>query len=280
METLLHEPILDLVAEHTRIRNLLSLALRFVSSKNFLIDDRKWLEGIIRFARLYADRFHQGKEEDLLFQVNDSSHAIIRTLVGEHQCIREHLHLAEEGLRTGNAGMIEEGFSLYADSMSTHMSREEEILFPSLDRSMTDEQKAELTKGFDRLDSREGSPLEADLDLFAESAENHLMHVKSDTYPFTSSREKTVERLVNDPATSISHVILPAGESVEGHKTAASVYFIITHGMLAIRHSPAQEEKHVQGHVIHLPPDTWMELRNDGPGTLEMFVVRAPNPGS
>ncbi len=276
METLLHEPILDLVAEHARISNLLSLALRFVCRKNFRVDDRKWLDGIVRFARLYADHFHQGKE-DLLFHMNDSSHAIIRTFVEDHQSIRGYLHLADEGLCTGNAGMVEEGFTLYAGLMRTHMCREEEILFPLLDCSMTDEQKAELTEGFDRMDSREGSALEADLDLFAESAENHLMHVKFDTYPFTSSREKTVERLVDNPATTISHVILPAGESVEGHKTAVSIYFIITHGMLSVRHSPAQEEKHVQGHVIHLPPDTWMELRNEGPGTLEMFVVRAPN---
>ena len=279
MEIMLHEPILDLVAEHARIRNLLSLAFRFVSRKNFQIEDRTWLEGIFGFARLYADRFHQGKEEDLLFQTNVSSHDIIRILIEEHQCIRENLHLAEEGLNSGNARMIQKGFSLYAGLMSTHMSREEETLFPVLDRSMTEEQKAQLTEGFDRLDSRVGSALEADLDLFVESAENHLMHVKFDTFPFISSREKTVERLVTDPATTISHIILPAGESVEGHKTVDNVYFIITHGMLSVRHSPTQEEKHVQGHVIHLPPDTWMELRNDGPGTLEMFVVRAPNPG-
>lgn len=272
------DPILDLVVEHARIQNLMSLAPRFISRKNFWGEDRTWVEGIIRFARLYADHFHHGKEEDILFRMADSSHAIIQIMLKEHQLAREHLNLADEGLITGDAEKLEQGLARYIDLLRTHIRREDDILYPWLDRTLTEDQKSELTERFDRLDTREGSALEADLDLFAESAEKHLLHVKSDTYPFTSSREKTMERLVSHPNAAISHMILPAGESVEGHKAGTNVYFIITHGMITVRHSQTQEEKYVQGHVIHLPPDTWMELRNEGPGQLEMFIVRAPNP--
>jgi hemerythrin-like domain-containing protein len=273
-------PIMDLVAEHARIQRMISLIPRFLARGDYWDDDRKWLEGIIRFIRLYADRFHHAKEEDLLFKAAGSEHAIIKAMVGEHQLGREYISLADAGLSAGDAEKLETGFNRYVDLLLAHIRHEDEILFPWLDHSLSMEQKEELTESFDRLDTREGSALEADMDIFIESAENHMVHVKSDVYFFTSSRDRTIERLVNDPATSISHIILPAGGSVAGHKTTTGVYFILIRGVMTVRYSPMQEEKHVQGHIVHMPPDTWMELRNEGPGTFEAFVVRAPNPDS
>ncbi len=271
------EPILQLMAEHDRILRMLDLVPRILARDSFWGEDRTLLDGFIRHSQQYSDRFHHAKEEDILFKMVDGNLAIIQAMLSDHTSGRNLIKLADEGLRTGDPEKISNGISKYAELLRSHIRRENDIAYPWLDRTISSEQKSQLMERFDRLDTREGSNLEAAMDAFIESAEQQLLVVKSTIYPFTSSREKTIERLVAHPNAAISHMIIPAGEKVDGHKTTTNVYFIITHGMVTVRHSDSQEVKHVQGTIVHLPPETWMELRNDGPGIFEMFVVRAPN---
>jgi len=271
------DPILQLIVEHERVLRMLNLVPQILARDSYRGEDRAVLEDFIHHSHHYADRFHHGKEEDILFKMTDSSLAIVQAMLADHASARAYLKMAEDGLHGGDTEMTAEGLRKYADLMRNHIRRENDIMFPWLDRTITAEQKSELMEKFDKVDTREGSNLEAEVDAFIETAEQKLLSVKSTIYPIAATRERTIERLVDHPHAAISHIILPAGDMVEGHMANTHVYFIITHGMVTVRHSQTQEEKYVQGNIVHLPPDTWMELRNDGPGTFEMFVIRAPN---
>lgn len=274
----LAEPLQELIVEHERIQRLLNLIPSLLSRNDWWGDDRSLANGIIHFAHAYADRFHHMKEEEILFRLPQGSHPFLQAMISEHATGRELLRQADEGLRFDDADRLESGLKKYLELQRGHMRRESGILYPWFNRTLTEEQFAEITERFDLLDTREGSSLEGEVDAFIESSEKALLNVKPVIHPYSALREKLVERLVKNADVAISHMILPAGEAVEGHRAATHVYFIITHGMVTVRHSESQEEKYVQGTIVHLPPDTWMELRNEGPGTFEMFVVRAPNP--
>ncbi len=274
----LAEPLRELITEHERITRLLGLIPGLLARNDLRGTDRPLADDLIRYARAYTDRFHHMKEEEILFRLPQGAHPFLQAMIAEHATGRDLLRQAEEGLRSGEVEQLESSLSAYLDLQRDHMRRESSILYPWFSRTLTEEQLAEITERFDLLDTREGSSLEGEVDAFIESSEKALLVVKPVIHAFSSMREKTVERLVRNADVAISHMILPAGEAIEGHRANTHVYFIITHGMVTVRHSDTQEEKYVQGTVVHLPPDTWMELRNEGPGTFEMFVVRAPNP--
>ena len=274
----LAEPLRELIVEHERIQRLLGLIPRLLARNDPWGADRALADGVIHYAHAYTDRFHHMKEEEILFRLPQGAHPFLQAMITEHATGRDLLREADEGLRFGDAERLETGLGRYLELQRDHMRREDSILYPWFSRTLSDEQLAEITERFDLLDTREGSSLEGEVDAFIESSDKALLVVKPVIHAFSVLREKTVERLVKNADVAISHMILPAGESIEGHRAATHVYFIITHGMITVRHSDAQEEKYVQGTIVHLPPDTWMELRNEGPGTFEMFVVRAPNP--
>lgn len=274
---LLSEPLQELIIEHDRILRLLTLVPRLQTRNDWWGDDRGIADGLLNLTRRYVNHFHHVKEEEILFRMVEGNHPFVQAMKAEHVADLALLKMADDGIRFGDGDKVDRGFREHMTLMRAHMLRENEVLFPWFDKVLTNEQKASLTEQFDRLDTREGSSLEGEIDAFLETAERTLSFIKPVIHPFSNQRVKTVERLIKHPDVAISHLILPAGESVDGHCTATNTWFVITHGMITVRHSEAQEEKYVQGTIVHLPANTWMELINEGPGTFEMFVVRAPN---
>lgn len=274
----LAEPLRLLMAEHDRQRKLLALFPRMLARQDPFGRDRELLLDGIAHARRYADRFHHTKEEDILFPMPSGSHPFIAAMTAEHATARDLLKKAEQAMQGKDPDALSLVLDRYVDLMRQHMRREDDVLFPWFQQVLDEESLAAALEQFDKLDTKLGSTLEGELDAFIEVAETRLAVVHPVIHTYSVSREKTVERLFQRPDVAISHMVLPAGESVEGHRTNTDVYFIITHGMVTVLHSDSQQEKYIQGTVVHFPPETWLDMRNEGPGTFEMFVVRAPNP--
>lgn len=89
-------PIGPLMIEHRLIERMIALMKKAMQkAENTKRVDPKFIENSIRFIRDYADRYHHGKEEDILFRelkqkpISEEHKKILQELVEEHKWGRE-----------------------------------------------------------------------------------------------------------------------------------------------------------------------------------------------
>lgn len=98
-------------------------------------------------------------------------------------------------------------------------------------------------------------------------------------YSFTKSKEKCIEKLIDDDVAAINHIILPFGESVPEHDSNSHVYLIITKGTMSVclNHQPTHE--YSEGIILAIPFQTHMKISNNTQDSvLEFFILKAPSP--
>lgn len=124
----------------------------------------KILADLLEFFRLFADRCHHGKEEELLFPLLEKkgmprSGGPIGVMLMEHDhgrgCVRE---MAQEGERyaSGNedAGMQWATTALrYTDLLREHIAKENQVLFVMAERMLSDAEQMELARAFEEVES-------------------------------------------------------------------------------------------------------------------------------
>lgn len=89
---------------------------------------------------------HLGWEETILFPLFEQKTGqtgLIRTLLAEHQEIRERLEALNAKLEQGDAGDSSDE-QMLVEELGGHNAREEYALYPELDRLLSDEEKARL----------------------------------------------------------------------------------------------------------------------------------------
>ncbi|HWQ03676.1 MAG TPA: hemerythrin domain-containing protein [Candidatus Nitrosotenuis sp.] len=118
------------------------------------------LDGLLEFFRLFADRCHHGKEEDLLFPKlqekgmprnmgpigvmlieHDQGRALVRQM---QQAALEY----QQG-RSGAASRWAEAARGYIALLREHIYKENQILFVMAERMLTDEEQRELSARFE-----------------------------------------------------------------------------------------------------------------------------------
>lgn len=99
------------------------------------------------------------------------------------------------------------------------------------------------------------------------------------TYTFALTDDKLIERLVDDPAMAINHMVLPGGGSIPEHMANTNIYLIILRGEISIRLNDSLDKRFIKGSIVSIPEGTRMQLTNQGSEPYEMFVVRVPNKG-
>jgi hemerythrin-like domain-containing protein len=134
-------PIKMLVDEHTNIKYVLGAIPGTVQ----LIKENR-PEGLalakkaIEFIRNYADKFHHAKEEEILFKLFDETTDIIATMNKEHEIGRSHVRAAAGAIDKMDLAGIEEHLTAYAALLAEHIRKEDEVLYPWMDRALTDSQ--------------------------------------------------------------------------------------------------------------------------------------------
>ncbi len=164
-------PLQSLVDEHKAIKRWLFLIPSVVSALNKGATD-VWpiVEGGASLMKEYADRLHHAKEEEILFSYVDRSSEIIQVMCQDHVHGREHRRMISEAILGQKSVQAAEHLMAYCELLTAHIKREDEILFPWVDRSLSMSQVGELHGLFTGVDAKAAEEVRKHMD-FLKSAE-------------------------------------------------------------------------------------------------------------
>jgi len=153
-------PMKKLVDEHVLIKRWIALIPQLLERLDVdFPEDREILFKGIDFIRSYADKFHHAKEEDILFKYFDESSDILRTMLDDHTKGRSHVRaLAEAVERRDKQGIIEH-LNAYRELLTEHIKKEDEILYPWMDRNLSVPQVGALYSKFNEVDEIGGNEI-------------------------------------------------------------------------------------------------------------------------
>ena len=159
-----------LVAEHDLILRMLAVLQR-VAEKIEAGDtvEAGDLDKMVDFIRMFADRCHHGKEEDLLFEAMveaglPRSGGPIAVMLAEHDQGRTYVRemaAAAAAYRAGEAqagSRFAAGASEYVDLLTEHIHKENHILYPMADRLLAREKQEQLLGLFGKVETERLGP--------------------------------------------------------------------------------------------------------------------------
>lgn len=136
------KPTDQLMDEHTTIKTMTSIlqavAARLESGHDV---DAGHMESMVEFIRLFADRYHHGKEEDLLFAAMEDAGipregGPIAVMLQEHDVGRGYVRGMSDAIAAYKAADkraardIASNARAYAELLTDHIAKENEILYP------------------------------------------------------------------------------------------------------------------------------------------------------
>lgn len=149
------EPIQRLVDEHKLIKVFLALVPSLCDRVNADLEGSRELiaEGV-DFIKQFADKFHHAKEEDILFAYAKGNSDIINVMLEDHKKGRYYAKSILLGLEMGDPSFVTYSLKHYRELLSEHIKKEDEILYPWIEKGMSKEQIDELQKSFDESDAK------------------------------------------------------------------------------------------------------------------------------
>ncbi len=150
-------PMQLLVNEHVVIKRWLALIPSVVENIDLTTDEGVQIivEGI-DLIRSYADRLHHAKEEDIIFTYFDNSEKIFQVIYEDHRIARNHVREMLAAIEKKDVSSLSQHLTAYAILLAEHIKKEDEILFPWLDRQLTDDQIIALAEQFKLADKQIG----------------------------------------------------------------------------------------------------------------------------
>lgn len=118
---------------------------------------------IIDFIKVFADKCHHGKEEDILFPAM-VNHGIpneggpVAVMLNEHQLGRDLIKSLSSSFENFNAGNKTATKGIISSSMSyvhllrNHIEKENNILFMIADRALNDDEQSQIFEAFEKLE--------------------------------------------------------------------------------------------------------------------------------
>ncbi len=148
-------PLQSLVDEHKLIKRWLALIPAIVEDLDLTSTAKcQVIENGIDLIRLYADRRHHGKEEDILFTYFDDTADIFRVIYEDHRRARALVQEMVVALDEKNCKSLSSSLLEYASLLTEHIHKEDEVLFPWLDSKLTEKEKTELATRFAKSDRK------------------------------------------------------------------------------------------------------------------------------
>jgi len=131
--------------------------------------DAAHLEQAVDFLRTFADKCHHGKEEDLLFAEMEKAGipqqgGPIAVMLAEHTTGREYVKGLAEAVARYGAGdkaavpAIVQNARNYVALLRAHIDKEDNILYPIADRTLTEEQQERLLECFEDVERERIGP--------------------------------------------------------------------------------------------------------------------------
>lgn len=173
-------PIKRLVDEHTLIKRLLALIPKIISDLDVRSkEDRQLILNCVDFIRSYADRYHHAKEEEILFKYFDEDQDIIKSMLKDHETGRNHVKSIIEAVERQNRLTIAEHLNGYKELLSEHIKKEDEILYPWMDRNLSMTQVGELFTQFNGADKKIGEAVPQRSEKFIQELEKKLQKINN-----------------------------------------------------------------------------------------------------
>jgi hemerythrin-like domain-containing protein len=152
------EPIQKLVNEHTLIKRLLALIPDLCDRVNKdLESNREIVLQSVEFIKQFADKFHHAKEEDVLFAYAKGNTDIVNVMLEDHKKGRYYVKSVLLGLETGDASFITYSLKHYRELLTEHINKEDEILYPWIEKGMSVYEIDELEIKFEEIDLKFGN---------------------------------------------------------------------------------------------------------------------------
>ena len=131
--------------------------------------DSQHLEQIVEFIRVFTDRCHHGKEEDLLFPAMEAAGVPneggpIGVMLREHDLGRTHVKGMSEAVAQYKAGVhnvtsaIVQNARNYIALLDQHIVKENDILYPIANMHLSPKEQASLLEGFERVERERIGP--------------------------------------------------------------------------------------------------------------------------
>jgi hemerythrin-like domain-containing protein len=150
-------PIKKLVDEHLVIKKLVALIPEIIKSLDLeSAPGRETISNSLDFIRNYADKYHHAKEEEILFKYFDENLDILDVMHQDHETARGHVRAIGEGLDKKDKPAVAEHLASYHELLKEHIKKEDEILYPWIDRNLSDTQVGELYAKFNKVDEEFG----------------------------------------------------------------------------------------------------------------------------
>jgi len=161
------EPTTQLKAEHDSVK----LALRILGVMCNRLESgqetkSKYIDELLQFLRVFADRFHHGKEEDILFRIMQEGTArdegpigevMVCVAIMEHFVGRDYIKDIGEALAKYKSGdhrasaRIIESSRNYIELLTQHIDKEDNILYPMADKHLSTEKQRKLAQEFETV---------------------------------------------------------------------------------------------------------------------------------
>lgn len=120
---------------------------------------------LVDFIRQYADRYHHGKEEDVLFKVMENSGVPLEAgplgaMLAEHdegrafvKNITDNADKFLKGDKSAKNSVVENA-DKYADLLEQHIEKENKILYPLADKVISDVDKQRVLEDFKEIERK------------------------------------------------------------------------------------------------------------------------------
>ena len=173
-------PIQKLVNEHILIKKLVSFIPSVIEElgKN-RASGKHLVEGAVDFISSYADRFHHAKEEEILFTYFDENAEIFQVMRQDHEQARNHVKGIRKALQDRDSEAVQQTvqrhLEAYSELLNEHIKKEDEVLYPWIDRNLTTSQVGELFSRFSQVDREFGDEPRRH-EAFIEKLETSIHH--------------------------------------------------------------------------------------------------------
>lgn len=156
--------------EHEGIKIMLNIlgqiCFRLETKGDF---DEKHFEGILEFLKVFVDKCHHGKEEDLLFPALEEAGipkegGPIGAMLEEHRLGRNYISAMSEafdGYKQKNKS-FSQGIAVngrdYIALLTNHIEKENSVLFVMADSRLSETIQDELFEGFEKIETERIGP--------------------------------------------------------------------------------------------------------------------------
>lgn len=145
----------DLRNEHDAILHVFTILDNVLSlNTKSNADNLQFGNELVYFLKIFADKCHHGKEEDILFKELENKGVPneggpIGAMLQEHQQGREYIALMNKSLESKDLANFKNTAIKYRDLLRSHIAKENNVLFMMADKLLDDKKQDELYERFE-----------------------------------------------------------------------------------------------------------------------------------